>query len=139
MRKIALGILCVIILSFSWSVNVFASSEEDNPKPEEPTKITYESPDPEQDVKPRETTDIDMETIANEETEADKLRDKYELKIEGLNYDYAEKYESAAGGVTLALIIVAMFLLVFTLELIHTKCEVMRLTEKIEKMEKMNN
>ncbi|MBR3176524.1 hypothetical protein IKF25_00925 [Candidatus Saccharibacteria bacterium] len=137
MRKIALGILCVIILSFSWSVNVFASSEEDNPKPEEPTKITYESPDPERDVEPRETTD--METIANEETEADKLRDKYELKIEGLNYDYAEKYESAAGGVTLALIIVAMFLLVFTLELIHTKCEVMRLTEKIEKMEKMNN
>ena len=137
MRKIVLGILCVIILSFSWSVNVFASSEEDNPKPKEPTKITYESPDPERDVEPRETTD--METIANEETEADKLRDKYELKIEGLNYDYAEKYESAAGGVTLALIIVAMFLLVFTLELIHTKCEVMRLTEKIEKMEKMNN
>ena len=127
----------MIILSFSWSVNVFASSEEDNPKPKEPTKITYESPDPERDVEPRETTD--METIANEETEADKLRDKYELKIEGLNYDYAEKYESAAGGVTLALIIVAMFLLVFTLELIHTKCEVMRLTEKIEKMEKMNN
>ena len=127
----------MIILSFSWSVNVFASSEEDNPKPEEPTKITYESPDPEQDVEPRETTD--METIVNEETEVDKLRDKYELKIEDLNYDYAKKYESAAGGVTLALIIVAMFLLVFTLELIHTKCEVMRLTEKIEKMEKMNN
>lgn len=127
----------MIILSFSWSVNVFASSEEDNPKPEEPTKITYESPDPEQDVEPRETTD--METIVNEETEADKLRDKYELKIEDLNYDYAKKYESAAGGVTLALIIVAMFLLVFTLELIHTKCEVMRLTEKIEEMEKMNN
>lgn len=124
----------MIILSFSWSVNVFASSEEDNPKPEEPTKITYESPDPEQDVEPRETTD--METIVNEETEVDKLRDKYELKIEDLNYDYAKKYESAAGGVTLALIIVAMFLLVFTLELIHTKCEVMRLTEKIEKMEK---
>ncbi len=127
----------MIILSFSWSVNVFASSEEDNPKPEEPTIITYESPDPERDVESRETTDI--ETIANEETEADKLRNKYELKIEDLNYDYAEKYESAAGGVTLALIIVAMFLLVFTLELIHTKCEVMRLTEKIEKMEKMNN
>lgn len=127
----------MIILSFSWSVNVFASSEEDNPKPEEPTKITYESPNPEQDVEPRETTDIG--TIANEETEVDKLRDKYELKIEDLNYDYAKKYESAAGGVTLALIIVAMFLLVFTLELIHTKCEVMRLTEKIEKMEKMNN
>lgn len=127
----------MIILSFSWSVNVFASSEEDNPKPEEPTKITYESPDPEQDVEPRETTD--METIVNEETEVDKLRDKYELKIEDLNYDYAKKYESAAGGVTLALIIVAMFLLVFTLELIHTKCEVMRLTEKIEEMEKMNN
>lgn len=137
MRKIVLGILCVIILSFSWSVNVFASSEEDNPKPEEPTKITYESPDSEQDVEPRETTD--METIVNKETEVDKLRDKYELKIEDLNYDYAKKYESAAGGVTLALIIVAMFLLVFTLELIHTKCEVMRLTEKIEEIEKMNN
>lgn len=137
MRKIVLGILCVIILSFSWSVNVFASSEEDNPKPEEPTKITYESPDPEQDVEPRETTD--METIVNEETEVDKLRDKYELKIEDLNYDYAEKYDSAAAGVTLALIIVAMFLLVFTLELVRTKCEVMRLTEKIEEMEKMNN
>lgn len=127
----------MIILSFSWSVNVFASSEEDNPKPEEPTKITYESPDSEQDVEPRETTD--METIVNKETEVDKLRDKYELKIEDLNYDYAKKYESAAGGVTLALIIVAMFLLVFTLELIHTKCEVMRLTEKIEEIEKMNN
>ena len=96
MRKIVLGALFVILLSFGWSTSVFASSPNEFEEPTPPTSWTPE-PEPEK-MEPTDTEPDDSYNAAeytsivdedkDRDDEVERIRDSYYREIFDLNYSY---------------------------------------------------
>ena len=142
MRRIVLGAMFVILLSFGWSTSVFASSPDEFEEPTPPTSWTPE-PEPEpEEMKPTDTEPDDPYNAAeytsivdedkDRDDEVERIRDSYDRELYDLIYSNQERYEVVLGSVSLMLGIVSIILFFSIKELVFAKIEFKKLTERLE-------